>query len=82
MSKLIVFLYWCFELNKVGFIIIFCELIDRNGECLKEIILCYVEKWDLEFVFIEWLEKENVFCCSLVDCIVLGYFCEDVDVFN
>ena len=64
------FIPGCFELNKAGFTIIPCELIDRNGECLKEIILRYAEKWDLEPAFIEWLEKENVFCCSLVDRIV------------
>ncbi|MGC3438185.1 tagaturonate reductase, partial [Enterococcus faecium] len=40
------------------------------------------EKWDLEPAFVEWLEKENVFCCCLVDRIVPGYPREDAGVFN
>lgn len=36
-------LYRRFKLNKAGFTIIPCELIDRNGERLKEIILRYAE---------------------------------------
>ncbi|HGV8348406.1 TPA: tagaturonate reductase [Enterococcus faecium] len=81
-GKLTAFLYRRFKLNKAGFTIIPCELIDRNGERLKEIILRYAEKWDLEPAFVEWLEKENVFCCSLVDRIVPGYPREDAGVFN
>ncbi|MBT1022930.1 tagaturonate reductase, partial [Enterococcus faecium] len=40
-GKLTAFLYRRFKLNKAGFTIIPCELIDRNGERLKEIILRY-----------------------------------------
>ena len=53
--------------------IIPCELIDRNGEKLKEIVLQYAALWSLESDFVNWLEKENTFCCSLVDRIVPGY---------
>ncbi|WP_411346869.1 tagaturonate reductase [Paenibacillus sp. WLX1005] len=56
-----------------GFIILPCELIDRNGDELKRIVLQYAELWQLEAGFIQWLEQDNVFCCSLVDRIVPGY---------
>ncbi|ANF98462.1 altronate oxidoreductase [Paenibacillus bovis] len=56
-----------------GFIIIPCELIDRNGEVLKDIVLQYSKLWGLESEFVSWLEEANTFCCSLVDRIVPGY---------
>lgn len=72
-AKLTVFLYKRFQLNKAGLTIIPCELIDRNGEKLKEIILQYAQNWQLPAEFVQWLEEENTFCCSLVDRIVPGY---------
>lgn len=59
--------------NSKGFIIIPCELIDRNGEKLKEIILKYAEIWNLGEAFVSWINSANTFCCSLVDRIVPGY---------
>ncbi|MBN1499236.1 MAG: tagaturonate reductase [Spirochaetes bacterium] len=56
-----------------GFIIIPCELIDYNGQILKEIIFKYADLWKLEDDFKEWLEETNTFCSTLVDRIVTGY---------
>ncbi|WP_197076610.1 tagaturonate reductase [Domibacillus indicus] len=56
-----------------GLIIIPCELIEQNGEALKEIILRYAKAWELDTAFSEWIEKANTFCNSLVDRIVPGY---------
>lgn len=56
-----------------GFIIIPCELIDRNGDELKKVILKYAELWDLGERFVNWIHEANTFCCSLVDRIVPGY---------
>jgi Mannitol-1-phosphate/altronate dehydrogenases len=56
-----------------GLIIIPCELIDRNGEKLKEIVLKYAEIWNLGQDFVNWINSANTFCCSLVDRIVPGY---------
>ncbi len=56
-----------------GWIIVPCELIDYNGECLKEIILRYVETWQLPAEFKQWIENANTFCSTLVDRIVTGY---------
>src|SRR5690606_30973708 len=72
-GKLTALLHKRFELGKKGFTIIPCELIDRNGEKLKEIVLQYANDWQLGDAFIQWLERENTFCCSLVDRIVPGY---------
>ncbi|WP_086349006.1 tagaturonate reductase [Candidatus Enterococcus clewellii] len=72
-GKLTALLYRRFELGKKGFTIIPCELIDRNGEKLKEIVLTYAQDWKLGDAFTDWLENENIFCCSLVDRIVPGY---------
>jgi tagaturonate reductase len=62
-----------------GFIIIPCELIDRNGAKLKEIILKYAEIWNLGQDFSDWLNNANTFCCSLVDRIVPGYPRDTID---
>nr|WP_312292058.1 tagaturonate reductase [Clostridium chromiireducens] len=82
-GKLTAFLYERFRIfngdNSKGFIIIPCELIDRNGEKLKEIILKYAEIWNLGQPFIDWLHNGNTFCCSLVDRIVPGYPRDTID---
>ena len=56
-----------------GLIVIPCELIDRNGDNLKRIVLQYAEEWKLEDEFAEWIEEDNIFCNTLVDRIVPGY---------
>lgn len=59
--------------NDAGVVIIPCELIDYNGEKLKEIVFQYCQLWQLDNKFIEWLENSNHFCSSLVDRIVTGF---------
>lgn len=56
-----------------GLTILSCELIDKNGEKLKEIVLRYAGEWGLESGFTSWLESSNVFANTLVDRIVSGY---------
>ncbi|MBW4081905.1 tagaturonate reductase [Paenibacillus sp. S150] len=72
-AKLTALLHRRFELGKKGFVIIPCELIDRNGEKLQEIVRQYAVQWNLGEAFLKWLDAENTFCCSLVDRIVPGY---------
>lgn len=72
-AKLTALLYKRFELGLGGFIFLPCELIDKNGETLKECILKYAELWNLKDGFKNWIENENVFCNTLVDRIVTGY---------
>lgn len=72
-AKLTQFLYHRFQKGLPGLILLPCELIDRNGENLKKLVLRYAEEWQLEPAFISWLENENHFCCTLVDRIVTGF---------
>ncbi|MFL6557524.1 MAG: tagaturonate reductase [Bacillus sp. (in: firmicutes)] len=76
-GKLTAFLYHRFNAfagdENRGCIIIPCELIERNGEVLREIVLQYASFWNLEEDFIEWVKNANTFCSSLVDRIVPGF---------
>ena len=56
-----------------GFVFLPCELIDKNGEKLKECILKYADLWNLGNDFKNWIEKDNIFCNTLVDRINTGY---------
>ena len=72
-AKLTLLLKRRFDLGLGGFIILPCELIDKNGYELKKCILKYAEKWELGKDFSKWIEEENVFCNTLVDRINTGY---------
>ncbi|MFY0625760.1 MAG: tagaturonate reductase [Reichenbachiella sp.] len=56
-----------------GLIFIPCELIDRNGDNLKRIILQYADEWGYSSDFKNWVESDNIFTNTLVDRIVPGY---------
>ncbi|MEZ4776262.1 MAG: tagaturonate reductase [Bacteroidia bacterium] len=56
-----------------GCIIIPCELIEKNGETLRDILLQIADHWKLEEGFSKWLTESNTFCNTLVDRIVPGY---------
>lgn len=56
-----------------GLIILPMELIEKNGAKLKDCCLKLARLWDLPSEFSEWVEKNNVFCGTLVDRIVTGY---------
>ncbi len=81
-GKLTQLLYRRFEKNLPGFIIIACELIDNNGDKLKEYVLAYAKMWNLGEPFIAWVENENVFANSLVDRIVTGYPADEAESLN
>jgi tagaturonate reductase len=49
-----------------------CELIDKNGDTLKDIVERYAREWNLGTGFLDWLGSCD-FCNSLVDRIVPGY---------
>lgn len=55
-----------------------CELIEKNGEMLRDIILQYVELWRLEEGFKVWVHEHNLFCNTLVDRIVPGFPKENI----
>lgn len=56
-----------------GLIFFACELIDRNGDILKELVLRHAENWKLEQEFINWMNESCCFCSTLVDRIVPGF---------
>ena len=62
-----------FDMGLGGFVFLPCELIDKNGEKLKEAVLKYADLWQLGDKFKSWIEKENIFCNTLVDRINTGY---------
>ena len=72
-AKLTRLLFERFKLGLAGFIFMPCELIDKNGETLKEIILKIADKNNLGEDFKLWIKNENTFCNTLVDRIVTGY---------
>lgn len=72
-GKLTQLLYERYNNKLPGFIILSCELIDRNGDELLRCVDKYIEQWELPAGFKNWVEKENIFCSTLVDRIVPGY---------
>ncbi|MBQ2916163.1 MAG: tagaturonate reductase [Clostridia bacterium] len=72
-AKLTQLLYKRFGLKLNGFIVLPCELIDRNGDNLKKTVLQYADLWNLGNEFKNWVETENVFCNTLVDRINTGF---------
>lgn len=72
-AKLTLLLKRRFEKGLGGFILLPCELIDRNGDNLKKTVLQYADQWKLGDEFKAWIETENVFCNTLVDRINTGY---------
>lgn len=76
-GKLTAFLYHRYkafngDLSK-GLLLLPCELIDKNGDSLKEIILRLSNLWRLEDGFVNWINNANTFYNTLVDRIVPGY---------
>ena len=58
---------------EAGLVILPCELIDRNGEILKEVVLQFIALWGLEDAFKAWICEANIFANTLVDRIVPGF---------
>ncbi len=56
-----------------------CELIERNGEVLREVMLRYVTHWNLPKEFETWITDHTGFCNTLVDRIVPGYPKDNID---
>lgn len=72
-GKLTQLLYRRYKNGMKGFIFLPTELIDNNGDVLKDCIKKYAELWELEKDFSLWLDEENIFANTLVDRIVTGY---------
>ena len=84
-GKLLRFLYHRYEKfngdkDKVLHIIP-CELIDKNGSKLRDIMTAMCDQWQLEEDFKTWL-KTNHFYNTLVDRIVPGFPTKDLDFYK
>ena len=72
-AKLTLLLKRRYELGLDGFIILPCELIDRNGDNLKKCVLQYADLWELGDGFKSFVCEKNIFTNTLVDRINTGY---------
>ena len=72
-AKLTLLMKRRFDLGLEGFILLPCELIDRNGDNLKKTVLQYADLWEYSEEFKKWVLEKNVFCNTLVDRINTGY---------
>ncbi len=72
-GKLTQLLYRRYKNGLNGFVFLPCELIDHNGNELKNCILKYADYWALEDGFRYWINNDNIFANTLVDRIVTGY---------
>lgn len=66
------FTYFNGESDK-GLILMPCELLEKNGEALKQTIHQFISHWNLPIAFKEWIDNCNIFCNTLVDRIVPGF---------
>lgn len=56
-----------------GWLIVPCELIDHNGDALRDLVLRYIKHWQLPPAFASWVLDHCAFYNTLVDRIVTGY---------
>lgn len=56
-----------------GWLIVPCELIDHNGDTLRETVLRYADHWQLPATFKTWINEHCAFYNTLVDRIVTGF---------
>lgn len=85
-GKVAAFLYHRFQTfqgaKEAGMIIFPCELLNNNGQLLKEIVIRLATEWGFPPSFINWVDQHNQFCNTLVDRIVTGFPREGVERFN
>ncbi|WP_337100001.1 tagaturonate reductase [Paenibacillus sp. YIM B09110] len=56
-----------------GLVCLPCELLERNGDELRDCVLRYSDDWGFPEAFKQWVREHNRFLNSLVDRIVTGY---------
>ena len=79
-AKLTAFLYHRFRCGGAGLLILPCELIERNGDALREIVLRHASDWELGEDFAAWIVSACSFRNTLVDRIVSGAPAEGEDL--
>ena len=71
-AKLTALLYRRYTAGGAGLLILPCELIERNGDTLREAVLRHARDWALSEDFILWIKNACSFRNTLVDRIVSG----------
>lgn len=76
-GKLTAYLYHRFVYfdgdSNAGMHIVPCELIENNGDVLRDIVLQHAKDWGFPEAFRQWVNDANDFCNTLVDRIVTGH---------
>jgi len=84
-GKLTAFLFHRFQVMgdvpNTGLKIFPCELLENNGDLLKQIVLQISADWNLPTEFINWVTEHNRFCNTLVDRIVTGFPKDNLEEF-
>lgn len=71
-AKLTALLYHRFSVGGTGLLILPCELIERNGDILRDTVLRHAADWALGEDFAAWVNTACSFRNTLVDRIVSG----------
>ena len=79
-GKLTQVLYTRWKAGKKGLVILSCELIDNNGKELKKCVNQYIDQWQLEDAFRQYVAEECTFCSTLVDRIVPGRIRDEAEI--
>lgn len=56
-----------------GVVMLPCELVERNGDVLRQLVFELAARWNLPARFSSWLSQSCLFTSTLVDRIVTGY---------
>lgn len=69
-AKLTQILLARYESSKKPLQLLPCELIERNADKLKSLVLEQIALWKLPEAFQNWVSQDCLWMCNLVDCIV------------
>ncbi len=82
-AKLTAYLYERFQAfagdAQMGLDIVPCELVENNGDILRELVLRHASNWNLSSEFVAWVQESNRFYNTLVDSIVTGFQTSTLD---
>lgn len=69
-AKLTQLLWHRFQAGGRPLVLLPCELIERNADKLRELVVQLARQWGLPEKFAAWVREQCVWPCSLVDCII------------
>ncbi len=69
-AKLLVLLHARHRRGAAPITVMPCELVTRNGDVLRELVVTLARRWELDAAFLAYLERDCIWVNSLVDRIV------------